>query len=300
MQADSITPHLHLVGWAVLPVFVSNLEGAQGLSVRGLHATPMVETEHEVLPVTFGMAYGRSRAGHMAVSVVMMQSYTCQTLTDGALVAGMHIKRVAMVARHGHPAMGNFLSQATLYIAEMRPCGASDAAELYEVERHNRISPSRAPTVDKSRELNLEEFHIMSVRLALIPDDSAQRKASQRYDTRLVEVARLVRMTLLRMGAEQYVLVGTAAHPRLYALVMAPVSEDISQDRMLFLGVTIGIRLYRSSTHGIADETDGNIERVGQHCTEVVGNSREMRRIGGRKRLPRGRKVVIEAIELLQ
>ena len=126
----------------------------------------------------------------------MVESDATETLANGAFFAWMYIEGVALVARYGHLAMRYRLGKATLRIAEVGPRGAVEAGELHKVEGHSLIIPCPAPTADESGELGFEELHIVGVRLALIPDDSAQGEARHGGYARFVEVAGFVGVAL--------------------------------------------------------------------------------------------------------
>lgn len=121
LQAYGIALDLYGLGGVVEAVLVGNLEGAQCGAVRGVHALGMVEGEDKALALALGTAYGGARGYDVGEAVVVVQGYAAEALADGALVAGMHIEGVALVARYGHLAMGDLSSQLALHIAEVGP-----------------------------------------------------------------------------------------------------------------------------------------------------------------------------------
>ena len=137
--------------------------------------------------------------------------------------------------------MGYLLCQAALGITEVGPRGTCDAAELHEVEGQGVIGPGMAPARYEGGKLGFEKFYVVGVRLALVPDDSAQGEARERRYAALVEVAWLIGMALQRVCAQLYVLTGTAAYPRLYAVVVAPVGEDVHECGVVLEGVARGV-----------------------------------------------------------
>ena len=116
-------------------------------------------------------------------------------------MAGVHVERVALVARYGHLAVVGGLCQLALHIAEVGPRGAVDAGELHEVEGHLIVVPGTAPAAHEGWELGGKELYIMCIRLALIPDEAAQGIARHLCNARLVEVAGLIGVALQGIGA---------------------------------------------------------------------------------------------------
>ena len=212
----------------------------------------------------------------MAVAVVVVQGYAGEAFAYGALLAWMHVERVALVARYGHLAVRHLQGKPALGIAEVGPRGAGDARELHEVEGKRIIGPRTAPAVHEGGKLCLEELHVVRVRLALIPDHTAQGESLYGGYACLVEVAGLVGVALQGIAAQLRVVGAAPAHPVLHAVVVAPVGEDIHQHGVVLHGVAVDEGLYGCSAHGIADEAHGHAERVGQHGTEVVGDGREL------------------------
>ena len=119
-------------------------------------------------------------------------------------------------------------------------------------------------------------LHIVCVRLTLVPDGAAHRVARQWGNAALEQIAGLVGVALQGIGAELYVVCAAAAHPRLYAVVGAPVGEDVDECGVMLDGVAVDERLDGGTAHGIADEAYGHAERVAEQSTEVVGDGREV------------------------
>ncbi len=66
-------------------------------------------------------AYFRSLTYHIGHAVSAVERQACQAVAHRALVARVHVKRIAHVMRHSHTCMRYAPGQFALHVAEFRP-----------------------------------------------------------------------------------------------------------------------------------------------------------------------------------
>ena len=116
-------------------------------------------------------------------------------------------------------------------------------------------------------------LYVVSIRLALIPDDATYGELLHGQYGGLEEIAWFVGMSLELVGRLAHVLCRTFTHPWLYEVVLCPVAKD---GRKLELEHAARYPCLGGRTsHGIADKSYGHLEAVLKHTAEVICYGRE-------------------------
>ena len=172
----------------------------------------MDEAQEELAALTRDARYLGATRLEAAVAVVIIESQQRQAMPQRLLLSWMDVFGVAVVAGDDHlEALGGAL-HAALAVAEVRPRGAVDGAELHVVEGQRRTEVA-APALNQQGEETLVHLDVVRVRLTLIPEDAAQRIVLQRTDARIEEVVRRVGVTRQRAILQLDILRGTLPHP---------------------------------------------------------------------------------------
>ena len=175
----------------------------------------MVEMEADVVVLSSG-SKGQGRAfANQLMAVGVLQGLQGKALAYRTLRAIMNVVGVAEVAADRYPCVwqafpvvpskGGVDGQSSLAIAEGRPRGSRQAAELDDIEGQGMLlvelaPPSLgkelAPRLLKEREEPLVCLDVVGVTLSLVPNDATDGQVSERRNGCFEEVGRLVGMAL--------------------------------------------------------------------------------------------------------
>ena len=135
----------------------------------------------------------------------------------------------------------------------------------------------------------------MCIRFTLIPDNTLDRILLQRQDAALVEIAWLIRMTTQTGSIVGEVLGCSATHPILDKVVLQPVAQNGWE--LSLQSVSIYPSLSRSTTDGIADQSNRHLQTIPQHFTIIISYGRELGCRFWRRTLPDS---ILEILQMVQ